>query len=166
MDTMHCAQWEVMRLLMDNSVFDDNESQLFQKYYAVIQEIGAMVSEFLPHGILIFFGETAPEELREVALVHNGTHLVLELEVGDLLRFSPPSDDQQAYWYRLTAVGAMANTNLAELGHLVVHFDGASTASLPGVISVEPALVALPAEGTTFELFGKEKKQHEPVSGT
>src|SRR5947209_903314 len=113
-----------MCLLMNDSVFDSNETRLFQKYQAVIQEIGSMVSEFLPHGILIFFGETAPEELREVALVHNGTHLVSELEVGDLLRFSPPSDDQQVWWYRLTAVGAMANTNLAELGHVVVHFDG------------------------------------------
>jgi len=98
--------------------------------------------------------------------VGNEPYYLSELEVGDLLRFSPPSDDQQAWWYRLTAVGAMANTNLAELGHIVVHFDGASSASLPGAISVEPALAALPTEGTMFELFGKEKKHYEPGSGT
>ena len=53
------------------------------KYQGVIQSIGSMVPEFLPHGILIFFGETAPEELRDTALVHNGTQLVSELAAGD-----------------------------------------------------------------------------------
>ena len=42
------------------------------KYQGVILEIGSMVPEFLPHGILIFFGESAPPELRDTSLVHNG----------------------------------------------------------------------------------------------
>ncbi|MFL5624289.1 MAG: PTS glucitol/sorbitol transporter subunit IIA [Ktedonobacteraceae bacterium] len=142
---------------IDLPSFDMHEAQLFLKYQAVIREIGPMVVELIPHGMLIFFGETAPAELREVALVHNGTQLLSDLEVGDFLKFSPPGD-QQSSWYRLTAVGTMANANLAELGHLVIHFDGVSTASLPGTISVEPALAALPPVGTTFELFGREKK--------
>jgi PTS system glucitol/sorbitol-specific IIA component len=117
-----------------------------------------MVPEFLPHGILIFFGEAAPEELREVALVHNGAQLVADLQAGDFLKFSPPSDDQQPSWYRLTAVGEKASANLAELGHVVIHFDGATTASLPGAISVEPSLVALPPLGSSFEFFGGGEK--------
>ena len=138
--------------------FDMHEAQLSLKYRAVIHEIGPMVAELIPHGILIFFGETAPEELREVALVHNGTQLLSDLEVGDFLKVSPSGGDQQIRWYRLTAVGAIANANLAELGHLVIHFDGASIANLPGTISVEPSLVVFPPVGTTFELFGREKK--------
>jgi len=35
-----------------------------------------------------------------------------------------------------------------------VHFDGAATANVPGAVSVEPALEALPTIGTTFEFFG------------
>jgi len=123
------------------------------KYQGVIQSIGFLVPEFLAHGILIFFGETAPEELRDTALVHNGTQLVSELAAGDYLKFSPPSgtEHEQPQSFRLTAVGESANANLAELGHVVIHFDGATTAKLPGAVSVEPALEALPTLGTTFE---------------
>jgi PTS system glucitol/sorbitol-specific IIA component len=48
----------------------------------------------------------------------------------------------------------VANKNLAELGHVVVHFDGATKAKLPGAISVEPALETPLTVGTTFEFFG------------
>jgi len=113
-----------------------------------------MVPEFLPYGILIFFGETAPEELRDTALVHNGTQLVSELAAGDYLKFSPPSATEEPQSFRLTAVGESANANLAKLGHVVIHFDGATKAKLPGAISVEPALEALPTIGTTFEFLG------------
>jgi len=126
----------------------------FLKYRGVIQSMGSLVPEFLPYGILIFFGETAPEELRDTALVHNGTQLASELAAGDYLKFSPSSANEQPQSYRVTAVGESANANLAELGHVVIHFDGASTAKLPGAISVEPALEALPTVGTTFEFFG------------
>jgi PTS system glucitol/sorbitol-specific IIA component len=133
------------------------------KYRGVIQEIGPMVEEFLPHGILIFFGTTAPPELREVSLVHDGAHLHAQLAVGDLLHFIPSSSTDgnithQPMRFRLTAVGEMANANLAQLGHIVVHFDAASTANLPGAISVEPALEYLPLVGTTFEISGLERK--------
>ncbi len=124
------------------------------KYQGVIQSMGSMVPEFLPYGILIFFGETAPEELRDTALVHNGTQLVSELAAGDYLKFSPPSGAEQPQSFRLTAVGESANGNLAKLGHVVIHFDGATKAKLPGAISVEPALEALPTVGTTFEFLG------------
>jgi len=142
--------------------FTVNEERLLLKYRAVIHEIGPMVSEFLPHGILIFFGQTAPAELREVSLLHDGAQLHSEFVVGDFLKFTTPSshtgDVEQISWYRLTAVGEMANANCAELGHFVVHFDAASDAQLPGTISVEPALANLPIVGTTFELLGLEEQ--------
>ncbi len=148
------------------------------KYQGVIREIGSTVPQFLqflPYDMLIFFGETAPTELRALSLIHNGTQLSSELAAGDYLKFSPPSgtkkthqhrlttkgetrmvdtDTEQPQWYRLTAVGEQVNANLAELGHVVVHFDGATTANVPGAVSVEPALEALPTVGTTFEFFG------------
>ena len=148
------------------------------KYRGVIQEIGPTVSQFLqflPYDMLIFFGETAPAELRALSLIHNGTQLASDLAAGDYLKFSPPSgiekthqhrltkmgetrmvdtDTEQPQWYRLTAVGESVNGNLAELGHVVVHFDGATMANVKGAVSVEPALEALPTVGTTFEFFG------------
>lgn len=141
--------------------FDVNEEHFVLKYRAVVQEIGPMVPEFLPHNILIFFGQSAPEELREVALVHDGTQLVTPLVPGDLLHFVlssvTPNEDPKSLWYRVTAVGDAASNNLAELGHVVMHFDGASEAELPGAVSVEPSTVFPPVVGMTFELLGIEE---------
>ncbi len=127
------------------------------KYRGVIREIGSMVPEFLPHGILIFFGEKAPQELRDTSLVHDGEHLVSEIVAGDVLKFSPTSETQSPQSFRITSVGESANANLAELGHIVLHFDGAMEASLPGAVSVEPALEELPTIGTTFEFLGQKE---------
>src|SRR6266704_1021727 len=99
--------------------FTVNEDLLTLKYHGVIQEVGGMVEEFLPHGILIFFGASAPVELREVSVIHDGSDLIAPLQVGDLLKLAASvdggGDTPQPYWFRLTAVGDMANTNLAEL---------------------------------------------------
>ncbi len=146
-----------MTAYTDAHAFSVREEQLVLKYRAIIQEIGPMVPEFLPHGILIFFGEQAPAELREVSLIHDGSQLISPIVAGDVLRFTPPSHESaDLSWYRFTAVGDMANSNLAELGHLVVHFDAAMEATLPGAASVEPSLTALPSVGTIVELFGLE----------
>ncbi|WP_052890234.1 PTS glucitol/sorbitol transporter subunit IIA [Thermogemmatispora carboxidivorans] len=130
------------------------------KYRAMIEEIGPQVPEFLPHGILIFFGPQAPAELREVSLVHTGAALQGVIEVGDWLCFREPSGEGgevgRVLAYRVTAVGEVASANLAELGHLVVHFDGAAEAALPGTISVAPALLHLPPVGTILELLRLE----------
>lgn len=140
-----------------------DEQHITLKYRGVIQEIGPMVDEFLPHGILIFFGANAPDELREVSLVHDGTHLHANLAAGDLLYFLPAASANEQTThppmrFRLTAVGEMASTNLALLGHIVIHFDAAPQAKLPGAISVEPALEHLPLVGTIIEFSGLEKK--------
>jgi len=144
--------------------FTVKEDLLTLKYHAVVQEVGPMVEEFLPHGILIFFGAAAPAELREVSVIHDGSDLIAPLQVGDLLKLAAPEDGEgdtpPPSWFRITAVGDMANPNLAELGHLVVHFDGATTPNLPGTVSVEPALEALPMVGAIFELYGLEKYIH------
>jgi glucitol/sorbitol PTS system EIIA component len=142
--------------------FTVKEDLLTLKYHAVVQEIGPMVEEFLPHGILIFFGAAAPAELREVSVIHNGSELIAPLQVGDMLKLAASQDGEdnrpQPGWFRITALGDMANTNLAELGHLVIHFDGATTPNLPGTVSVEPSLEALPQVGAIFELYGLEEK--------
>ena len=136
-----------------------DEGSLILKYRGVIQEIGPMVEEFLPHGILIFFGANAPAELREVSLIHDGTQLHAPLAVGDLLQFddSDGASMLSPMRFRLTAIGEMVEANLAQLGHIVVHFDAATTAKLPGVISVDSALERLPLVGATFEILSLEK---------
>ncbi len=144
----------------DHPGVQSHKRPLALKYRGMIQEIGPLVHDFLPHGILIFFGTMAPNELREVSLVHDGQQLIAPLVVGDLFVFlsenasdAPTAETQ----YHVTAVGDMANANLATLGHVVVHFDGATTPSLPGAISVEPSLSELPSIGTIFEFLELER---------
>jgi PTS system glucitol/sorbitol-specific IIA component len=144
----------------DTEIFT-NKEPLLLKYRAVIREIGPMVYEFLPHGILIFFGATAPAELREISLVHDGNSLTAHLAVDDILQFIPPKTEHGAdpspVRFRLTAIGEVANENIAQLGHFVVHFDAATIASLPGAISAEPSLEYIPSVGTTIEIIRVEK---------
>lgn len=138
----------------------NDERRLALKYRGVIQEIGPLVHDFLPHGILIFFGAMAPDELREVSLVHDGQQLIAPLAIGDLFVFlseNASGATAAETQYHVTAVGEMANANLATLGHVVVHFDGATTPPLPGAISVEPSLSELPSIGTTFEFLELER---------
>ena len=46
------------------------------KYQATVTYIGPLVSEFLDSGIVVLFGEDAPEELRDFAIIHDGHELI------------------------------------------------------------------------------------------
>lgn len=97
------------------------------KYSAKITEIGPLVSEFIDAGILVFFGSTAPDELREFAILHDGTQLNEDVVPGDQICL----DD---FCFRVLAVGEIANKNLAALGHFIVKFNGETTPEMPGDI--------------------------------
>jgi len=101
-----------------------------EKYSATVTEIGPYVSEFVDHNILVFFGAEAPEELKEFAILHDGTELHAKLVVGDVLELNDFS-------YKILAVGEVANNNLENLGHLVVKFNGETEAEMPGDVCVE-----------------------------
>lgn len=100
------------------------------KYEATVTHIGPLTSEFVDAGILVLFGESAPEELREFALLHDGRTLHAPLAPGDTLHLA-------AETFRLLAVGEVANGNLANLGHLVLKFNGQSAPEMPGDVCVE-----------------------------
>lgn len=102
------------------------------KYQANITAIGPQVSEFVDAGVLVFFGQSAPPELAEFAILHDGSHL------DDAVR----PDDQLClgeHTYRVLAVGEVANQNLSALGHLVVKFNGQSVPEMPGDVCAEAA---------------------------
>jgi PTS system glucitol/sorbitol-specific IIA component len=117
------------------------------KYEGSITAIGPYVSEFIDAGILVLFGLSAPEELAEFALLHDGAALRAPLVPGDVVYV----DDSG---YRVLAVGEVANANLANLGHLVVKFNGESEPELPGDVCVEAAPLPEIVVGSKIRIEG------------
>jgi glucitol/sorbitol PTS system EIIA component len=82
----------------------------------IITEIGSLVQSFEKEKILILFGPNAPQELREISVIHQFKSDVnddLLVEDGKLYL-----GDQE---YSITAVGSSANKNLKELGHISIY---------------------------------------------
>lgn len=102
------------------------------KYKARITAIGPQVSEFADAGVLVFFGQSAPPELAEFAILHDGTHLEGSVGPDDRIHLAEHS-------YRVLAVGEVANQNLSALGHLVVKFNGMTMPEMPGDVCAEVA---------------------------
>jgi len=100
------------------------------KYQAQVTFIGPLVSEFVNHNILVLFGNDAPEELREFAVIHDGTVLKSKLEPGDTINLAGSS-------FAILAVGDVSNANLANLGHLVLKFNGETIPEMPGDVCLE-----------------------------
>jgi PTS system glucitol/sorbitol-specific IIA component len=100
------------------------------KYKANITAIGPLVSEFIDAEILVLFGANAPEELAEFSVLHDGAELDGVLAAGDTVLLGENR-------YQILAVGDVASTNLANLGHLVLKFNGETEAEMPGDVCVE-----------------------------
>jgi PTS system glucitol/sorbitol-specific IIA component len=97
-------------------------------YSSKIVKIGDQANLFLEEGIIVFFGDNAPEELQDVAVVHQLQEVVGEIVVGTKINLS----DEELI---VTAVGPVANENFVNLGHLVLKLDSATEAALPGDVS-------------------------------
>jgi glucitol/sorbitol PTS system EIIA component len=115
------------------------------KYQAQITAIGPSVSEFVDAGILVFFGQDAPPELAEFAILHDGVQLNGAVSPGDRINL----DDHA---YRVLAVGDVANSNLGALGHLVVKFNGLSMPEMPGDVCVEAKAAPALSVGMRFQI--------------
>ena len=121
------------------------------KYIANVRAIGAEVNEFLEHGILVLFGEDAPEELAEFAAIHDGTELLSPVVCGDIVWLDTAS-------FRVTCVGEVANTNLETLGHLILKCNGASVPEMPGDLCVERKPIPPLFVGMTIRIESEEEQ--------
>lgn len=119
------------------------------KFKATVTEIGPLVSEFINADILVFFGEDTPEELREFSIIHNGEKLEKDIIPGDQIII----DDST---YKVLAVGNVANLNLANLGHLIIKFNGLTEAKLPGDVCVEKKDIQSIHIGTVLTIVGND----------
>ena len=100
------------------------------KYTAQVTEMGPLTSEFIDAGMLVFFGADAPEELREFAILHDGTELKQDVAPGDMICIGDSC-------FSVLAVGEVANKNLSALGHFIVKFNGESITYSDSLIFID-----------------------------
>jgi PTS system glucitol/sorbitol-specific IIA component len=114
-------------------------------YQSTVTEIGELVPAFIAEGMLVFFGEGAPEELRDFCIMHEVSHKQDQLVVGDYVVID-------SYEFEILAVGDVANENLMNLGHLNLKANGNTQPDLPGDVCI--AEVELPEirVGTSFSI--------------
>ncbi|EPN9397276.1 PTS glucitol/sorbitol transporter subunit IIA [Listeria monocytogenes] len=97
-----------------------------------IMEIGPLVPAFEEEKIVILFGPTATNELREISVIHEFQDAPNNaLTKGNTLLIG-----EQVYI--IEEVGTDANKNLEELGHISVYFRSGQNEVLPGAIVVSP----------------------------
>ena len=111
------------------------------RYSTTVIGVGPLVPDFLGQGMLIIFGEGAPPELHDLCVLHAPEVKDGGVQPGDRLLL----DDEQ---FTILSVGDVANANLTALGHVSFKANGATTAQLPGDISVEERPLPVPREGS------------------
>ena len=115
-------------------------------YSSKIVRLGEQSGLFLAEGIVVFFGDNAPEEIQDVAVVHKLNPLNGEIVVGTTIELSGET-------LKVTAIGEVANENFKNLGHLVLKLDSAQEAALPGDVSCSYSKIPEIVLGDTINIF-------------
>lgn len=108
-------------------------------YTTTVLEVGAEASAFLMENMAITFGGNAPEELRPYCFLIEKAELSGSLTVGQRVLIAHQE-------WTVSAVGDVAEQNLAALGHVTLVFDGEAEPRMGGAIHLSgldeaPALV-------------------------
>ena len=114
-------------------------------YESTVTAVGSQVPAFLEHGILIFFGDTAPAELHDISVLHRATISDDGPRPGDTVHLGDSTLD-------VLAVGDVVRDNLLNLGHLDLKADGLTEAKLPGDVCVPKGGIALLGIGDSFRI--------------
>ncbi len=119
-------------------------------YKTRLTTIGPEVADLAEGGVVILFADGAPPELAEVSVLH-----AVETPAGD----APPigaSIEIGEVTARITALGDTAWRKVADIGHVVISFNGASSADRPGEICADEidgaTLVAALREGAGLSI--------------
>lgn len=118
------------------------------RYESTVTGVGELAGEFFAEGIVVLFGDDAPEELQEVAVVHAPMVTTGGVRPGDRIVLGDAS-------LTVTAVGPVANDNLVNLGHLVIKRNGAQEHSQPGDVCCDEGVIPELAAGDPIRVEGK-----------
>lgn len=115
-------------------------------YALDVTAVGDFIDEFTAEGVWVFFRDDAPTELAEFALLHHAAVPHEPIAAGQVLAI----DGQR---FAVTAVGEVANTNIRNLGHMVLKANGATEPELPGDVCIEALPLPQPSVGTTVRVW-------------
>ena len=113
-------------------------------YDTRITAVGPDVADLIDGGVLILFAEGAPPELAEVSVLHSVT-------AGPTPEAPPVGATIKvgAIEARLTAIGDLAWAKIADIGHVVINFDGSATSNRPGELNASEVDTGLLAGALT-----------------
>lgn len=114
-------------------------------YDSTVTDVGAQVEAFLGHGMIVFFGEQAPQELHDMSVRHRPSVAEEGPRPGDVLVLGDAE-------LEVLAVGDVVADNLLNLGHLDLKADGSSEARLPGDVCVAPQTLPLLRPGDAVRI--------------
>lgn len=116
-------------------------------YTTTVHTIGAEAKTFAEEGMAVLFGEEAPPELREYCYLVERSALRGRIQPGAVMVIGTER-------LPITAVGQVAEKNLADLGHVTINGDAATVAKLEGTVHVRSADGTLPEilEGTQIRI--------------
>lgn len=113
---------------------------------SVVTYVGPAAHSFAEDKVMILFGPSAPQALRDVAIIHEfETQPTGLLCSGQMIAF----DDVV---YQIERVGSDAARNLQELGHISVYFTAPPENVLPGAVYVTPYMAPSVRLGSIVEI--------------
>ena len=116
-------------------------------YGTKVTALGGQVGDFIDAAkmIILFEESLALPELRDCCVMHTGNQVADQIKVGDIFKIGEEP-------YEILAVGSEVQTNLTNLGHITVKFDGGKGEVLEGSLHVEEAPVPEITPGTEITI--------------
>ncbi len=118
-------------------------------YSSTVTAVGALVADFREQGLLVWFGENAPEELHEFSILHKVDNHKRAPIVGDTIAIN---DDH----FTVLAVGDVASDNLLNLGHLDLKANGLTQPEMPGDVNIEMCELPMIKVGDRLQVFAQD----------
>jgi PTS system glucitol/sorbitol-specific IIA component len=120
-----------------------------ERYVTQVTAVGPLFADFRAQGLVILFGEMAPEELHEFVVLHRPTVADSAPRPGDVVELAGQP-------FTVTAVGDVVPDNLIRLGHASVKADGNTTPPMPGDICVEAKELPVLEAGSVVRILSRD----------
>lgn len=115
-------------------------------YATEVVAVGELVGQFVESGVLVLFGEQAPEELHEFSVLHRPVVMLEGPQAGDVVVLGDTE-------IPVLAVGHVVSANLLQIGHMDLKADGRSDPAMPGDVCVPQGALPDIAVGQSIRIL-------------